>query len=476
MKLFRTPRAAAPALLAGLLLLPSVRPAGQDAEPAPAPSATPSPAPYRHAETVVVQAIRADLETPVTKTDLGPADLQRLDYGQELPFLLQQAPSLTFYSDGGLGSGYSYLSIRGVQQTRVNMTLDGAPLAEPEDSALYFADFAGLAGALDSVQVQRGVGTSTVGTASYGGSINFATVSPAEQPDGAAELGFGSFGSRRGSADAHSGRLAGGLTLYGRGVYQETDGYREHSGVRQRTPFFGAARPGERSLFKLSGFLGKEQAQLAFLASERAVLEENPRDNPLDPAEHDDFGQHLVQAQYTRFLGGSSSVAVQGYYNGAGGWYRIWEDPARTTLLEYGLDWWLAGGLATFGYARGPLNFTYGVHANDFQSRHARERVGLGSDYVNHGHKSEANTFAKLGYDTGRWHLYADAQLRWARFRYEGDVDLGEVSWTFFNPKLGARYDLSPQLGVYASVGRTTREPARMDMLSGEDNATLDYD
>jgi iron complex outermembrane receptor protein len=426
---------------------------------------------------VLVQAIRADRETPVTKTDLDAAELERLDHGQEMPFLLQQTPSLTFYSDGGLGAGYSYLSIRGIQQTRINMTLDGAPLSEPEDSALYFADFAGLAGALDSVQIQRGVGTSTVGTASFAGSINFASVAAADEAAAAAELGLGSYGSRRGSADVHSGRLAGGLALYARGAYQETDGFREQSGVRQRTLFFGAARPGQRSLFKLSGFLGREQAQLAFLASERAALEENPRDNPMDPAERDRFGQDLVQAQYTRFVGGSVSLALQGYYNGAGGWYRIWEDPpARTTLLQYGLDWRLFGGLATFGYARGPLRLTYGVHANDFRSQHARERVGIGSDYRNQGHKSEANTFAKLGYDAGRWHLYADAQLRWASFRYEGDVDLGSVNWTFFNPKVGARYDLSPQLGVYASLGRTTREPARMDMLSGEDNATLPYD
>jgi iron complex outermembrane receptor protein len=472
------PRGARVSALLGVLFVAGVASlAGQEAEPSPAPSASPSAAPYRHAETVLVQAIRADAETPITKTDIGAAELERLDHGQELPFLLQQAPSLTFYSDSGVGAGYSYLSIRGIQQTRVNMTLDGAPLAEPEDSALYFADFAGLAGALDSVQIQRGVGTSTVGTASYGGSINFASVAPAEETAFAAELGLGSFGSQRGSADLHSGRLGGGFTLFGRGIYPETDGFREESGIRQRTLFFGAARPGERSLFKLSGFLGREQAQLAFLASERAVLEQNPRDNPLDPAERDHFGQDLVQAQYTRFLGGSASLAVQGYYNGAGGWYRIWEDPpVRTTLLQYELDWSLVGGLATFGYARGPFNLTYGVHANDFGSTHARQRVGVGPDYENRGHKSEANTFAKLGYDAGRWHLYGDAQLRWARFRYDGDRDLGSVSWTFFNPKLGARYDLSPALGVYASLGRTTREPARMDMLSGEDNATLAYD
>jgi iron complex outermembrane receptor protein len=426
---------------------------------------------------VLVQAIRAERETPVTKTDLDAAELERLDYGQEMPFLLQQTPSLTFYSDGGLGAGYAYFSLRGIHQTRVNMTFDGAPLNEPEDSTLYFVDFGGFAGALDSIQIQRGVGTSTVGTASYGGSVNFASVGPADAPGGEGVLGVGSRGTLRGSADLHSGRLPGGVALYGRGAYQETDGYRAHSGVRQRTLFYGAARPGGRSLFRLSGFSGRENQELAFLASERAVVERDPRDNPLDPAERDRFGQDLVQAQYTRFLGGSASLALQGYYNGAGGWYRLWDDPlVRSRLLEYQLDWQLLGALLTFDYAHGRLRFTGGLHANDFESRHARALVGNGRDYENHGHKSEANGFAKLGYDAGRWHLYADAQLRQARFRYEGDLDLGSVDWTFFNPKLGARYQVSQQLGVYASLGRTEREPARMDMLSGQDNATIPYD
>jgi iron complex outermembrane receptor protein len=471
---------AATCTLVGALFSPSAGlPCAQEPADtaAAAPTPSPSPSPYRHAETVLVQAIRADRETPVTKTDLDAAELERLDHGQEMPFLLQQTPSLTFYSDNGLGAGYSYFSLRGIHQTRVNMTFDGAPLAEPEDSTLYFADFGGFAGALESVQIQRGVGTSTVGTASYGGSVNFESAIPADAVAGAAEIGVGSFGTLRGSADLHSGRLPGDVALYGRAVYQDTDGYRAHSNVRQRSLFYGAQRPGARSLFKLSGFSGREDSQLAFLASERAVLEGDPRDNPLDPAERDRFGQDVAQAQYTRFLGGSASLALQGYYNGAGGWYRIWEDPAtRGSLLEYQLDWRLAGALVTFDYARGRVRFTGGLHANDFESRHARARLEAGRDYENHGHKSEANGFAKLGYDAGRWHLYADAQLRQARFRYEGDQDLGSVRWTFFNPKLGARYQITPRLGAYASLGRAAREPARMDMLAGQDNATLPYD
>ncbi|HYN43268.1 MAG TPA: TonB-dependent receptor, partial [Thermoanaerobaculia bacterium] len=92
------------------------------------------------------------------------------------------------------------------------------------------------------------------------------------------------------------------------------------------------------------------------------------------------------------------------------------------------------------------------------------------------GSKSEANTFAKLTWDSGPWHAYGDAQLRWARFGFEGDLPLGSVSWTFFNPKVGVRRDLAKGLTAYASIGRTTREPARADMLGGQDNPTIPYD
>jgi iron complex outermembrane receptor protein len=431
---------------------------------------------YRISEKVVVQAVRAGERTPVTKKDIGPEEIERLDYGQEMPFLVKQAPSITYYSDSGTGAGYSYLFLRGIPQPRLNLTLDGAPLNEPEDSAFYFSNFADLAGALDSIQIQRGVGTSSVGTASYAGSINFASVAIAGERALAAELGGGSFGSGRGSLAYQTGRL-GSFGFYGRAAYKQTDGFRDHSGVIQRAFYFGATHLGKRSFFKLFGFAGREQTQLAFLAVEKDVLEDDLRANPLTPEERDRFGQNFVQAQYTRLLGSSSSLAVQGYGNWAGGWYRIWEDPpARTALLEYQLDWRLIGGQLTFNHTRDRVRFDYGLNASDFESDHAQDTVGAGANYANRGFKSEVSTFAKLGYDLGRWHLYGDVQLRHASFRYEGGVELGSVDWTFLNPKGGARFDVSPTLGLYLSVGKATREPARADMLAGEDDASMVYD
>jgi iron complex outermembrane recepter protein len=430
---------------------------------------------HRLSEDIVVRAVRADAQTPVTKLDLDSAELARLNFGQEMPVLLKETPSATSYSDAGAGAGYAYLSLRGIQQTRVNMTLDGVPLNEPEDSAVYFTDFGDFASSLSSIQIQRGVGASTVGAASFGGSVNFASVDLAERRQVDGTLGAGSFGTRRGSLAYQSGRFGPGLALYGRGTLQQTDGFREHSGVEQQSTFFALSRQGEASFLKVFGFVGREQTQLAFLASEQSVIESNLRDNPLSPDERDDFGESFIQAKYTHALGAASSLSLQAYSVGASGWYRL-AQTAESGLWQYGLDWRFSGGSASLHHARGATGLTVGVHGYDYASRHTRDVVDGGRDYLNRGHKNEANAFAKLTRDMGRVHAYADAQVRWARFRFEGAQPLGAVDWAFFNPKVGARCDVAHGVALYGSLGRTTREPARSDMLAGEDNPTLPYD
>jgi iron complex outermembrane receptor protein len=432
--------------------------------------------PLRLTDDVVVQAIRAEALAPVTKTDLRREDLERLDYGQEMPVLLKQTPSMTQYSETGVGAGYSYFYLRGIQQTRVNMTLDGVPLNEAEDSTLYFVDFDGLAGSLDSIQVQRGVGTSSVGSAAFAGSVNFESVALSDRRELTALLSAGSFGTYRTAVGGQTGNLGSGLALYGRVLFGGTDGFRDHSGVDQHTVFFGARRQGEHSIFKLFGFSGREKTELAFLAVDKDTLASNLRENPLSTQEKDRFGQDFVQAQWTKVLSASSTLALQGYYNGAQGYYRLFADPVLGPLWQYNLDWRFVGAFLTFNHEQGGLGVSAGVHANDFESQHSRDVVGGSRLYTNHGYKREASGFAKIHYDRGGLRLFGDAQVRHSSFRYEGDLDIGSVGWTFFNPKLGARYALRPSLSVYASLGRTTREPTRSDLFTGEDNPSLAYD
>ena len=442
--------------------------------PAPAPSPSPTPVPIRLSEEVVVQGVRAEERTPVTKTDVERDAIELVNRGQEMPYLLGETPSVNFQSDSGIAAGYAYFNVRGIAETRLNITLDGVPLQDPEDQALYFANFGDFASVVDSVQVQRGVGTSSIGGASYGGSVNFASVGPAQKPTLEAEGGGGSWGSARGSL-ALSAPVGAGFGLYGRFSAQTSDGFRDHSGCDQTTAYFGATRTGERSFFKLFGFSGRERSQLAYLATDQSTLESDLRHNDLTPDEKDHFGQDFVQAQYTWLAGSATTLSAQAYYNGAQGWFRIWDD-GHVDLQQYGIDGHFVGLVLGATHRHGRLGLNWGFHANDFSRDHFMDVVGGSRAYTNNGHKNEVSSFLKATWDQGRTRLWADAQLRYARFEYRGSEPLGSVSWTFFNPKAGVRFEATPGLGLYASAGRMSREPARSDMLNGEDNASVPYD
>ena len=430
--------------------------------------------PVRLSEDVVVQAVRAEERAPVTKTNIDREQIAAVNRGQEMPFILGPTPSTNYNSDNGLASGYSYFNVRGITQTRLNITLDGVPLQDPEDQALFFANFGDFGSAVDSIQIQRGIGTSSYGSASYGGSVNFASVNPGAEPRLQGQLGGGSWGGGRGTI-ALDGPVGGGVALYGRFSAQTTDGFRDRSAVDQRTFYFGATRQSERSLFKLFGFVGREKTKLAYLATEEAILQENLRFNPLPPGEEDDFGQDFVQVQYTRLVGESTTLMAQGYYNGAQGWFRI-QDFASEDLQQFAIDGHLLGVILGATHRSGRLALNWGAHVNDFTRDHSMEIVGGSRQYVNNGSKNEASTFLRATWDAGRAQLWADAQLRYARFEYRGDQDLGSADWTFFNPKVGLRYDASATVGLYAFIGHLSREPARSDMLLGEDNPSLPYD
>jgi iron complex outermembrane receptor protein len=427
-------------------------------------------------ERVVVEAIRADDVVPVTKTNVTREKIRSEYQGQDMPDLLSVAPSITTYSDSGMGTNYSYLTLRGVGQTRINMTLDGVPLNDQAEHALYFNNFTDFAGAIDSMQIQRGVGTSTVGAAAYAGSINFTSMPLASEQELSVFLAGGDFGTRRASVELQSGIMPNGLAIYARAGFNENDGFREHSGVEQHSIYFNAAWFGEETMLKLVSFSGREKTQLSYFAVEPWILEENLRFNPMDEAERDSFGQDFAAFHYSRMISPMTSLVASAYYNGAQGWFDIWDDPfAQSNLLRFEIDQHTLGLLANVNQSLGPVSMTYGIHVNDFEGDHGLTIQGE-EQYLNTGFKSEASAFVKAGWDAGNWHLYGDAQLRRAEFRYEGSVDLESVDWSFFNPKVGARYQLGRGMSLYGSIGKATREPTRLDLLSGEDDATAMHD
>ena len=309
---------------------------------AQAPPAPPAPAadagPVRLSEEVVVQAVRAEERTPVTKTDIGRDAIELVNRGQEMPFLLGATPAVNFQSDTGLAAGYAYFNIRGIGPTRLNVTLDGVPLQDPEDQALYFSNFGDFASVVDSIQVQRGVGTSSVGAASYGGSVNFASVSPADRRGLEAQVGGGSWGTGRGTLAGNSGLLGGAWGLYARALGPDDE----------RLPRALGRRPGHALLRRDA--LGRPLALQALrLLRPRADPARLPRHRRGDARDGPARERALARTRRTASARTSSrrstrtswatstTLMAQAYYNGAQGWFRIW-DGGRENLQQYGID------------------------------------------------------------------------------------------------------------------------------------------
>jgi iron complex outermembrane receptor protein len=425
-------------------------------------------------ERVTVSAVRASNDAPVSRKTLGEKDIAPRYFGQDVPLLLQgPAPSLTSYAETGNYWGYSYIRLRGIDQSRINLTLDGIPLNDPEDQVLYFADFPDLANSLGSVQIQRGVGTSTNGTAAYAGSINMESV-----PLGVAALSGniqaerGSFGSRRYSAEYQSGLMPTRFAWYGRVSSLHTDGYRYHSGVEGKSAFFSAGYFGDRDILKATVVTGTMRDTMAYLAVPVTDLDTNRRLNPLTPRERDGFTERLAALSYTHELTPAATWSTTAYRISAGGDYDVQLD----SLQQFNLDFVWYGATSTFTVQGRGVRFDAGLNGNTYSRDHfAFQHPDLDNPlYFNTGHKQDASGFAKIAYTAGAATLFGDLQARYARFRYTPDAHAGiaerSVDWTFVNPKVGLSYTLSKALSIYGSLGANTREPARSDMFAGFDN------
>ena len=432
---------------------------------------TPTP---RTLEAATITAVRGDATAPVSRAALDEAELERRYFGQELPLLLTTTPSVTAYSDAGSFSGYSYMRLRGIDQTRINITLDGIPLNDPEDHTLYFSNFPDLTNSLRSVELQRGVGTSSNGVASYAGALTLESVSLAgAQRAGELQLERGSFDSGRASVEYATGLLPSRWSFYGRASGQTSDGFRRHSSNRSESFFASTGYYGDRDVLKVVAFGGRARNGLAYLASSAEELASDPRANPLTDAERDDFYQNFASVQYTRLLGMDADVGLTTYGVWSGGDYDVRVDP---DLWNFGLNAGAGGAIATARVRVGALRLQGGAHASGYNRSHfAAVRPDIDARlYDNTGVKTEASGFVKATYDIGGVSLLGDLQIRSAAFRYEPDANAGvdgqRIDWSFVNPKVGVTWQASRATRLYASYGRNGREPTRNDMFAGFDN------
>ena len=433
-------------------------------------------------EGVIVRAVRANGTAPIAQTTISTRTIERRSYAQDVPMmLLGTTPSLTAHSESGTNWGYSYLRLRGMDQSRINLSIDGIPLNDPEDQVFYFANFADLAASLGSVQVQRGVGTSGAGTASFAGSVNFETKPVFGVPrQAAAEVQMGSFGAHRLMLEANSGPMAKGFAASARLSALRTNSYRRNAGVEGISGLGQVAWLGSRDVVKLMYLGGRLRDTLSYLAVPVDELERDRRINPLTPEEQDRFSQHLISLSHTRQLGAGVQYASTLYRVSADGNYDVRFD--STTIGNYALDFTWYGVTSAVNIAHGGLRVSAGLNANTYARDHiAYVRPDLQTaTYFNTGHKRDGSLFTKLALARGRVTWFADLQLRRAAFRYTPDDSAGfgsdepSTSWTFLNPKIGVTYGVRPKVDLFASVGRTTREPTRSDIFGGNDDISRD--
>jgi iron complex outermembrane recepter protein len=424
-------------------------------------------------EGVTVSALRGGSSAPISADVVTRSQIAARSFGQEPPLLLANTPSFTSYAEQGGYSGYSYIRLRGIDQTRINLTLDGIPLNDPEDEVFYFADLPGLMGDIQSVQIQRGVGTSTNGTASYGGSINFESTSLTGTPAGGhVELGTGAWNTVRGSADYATGLMSNRLAFYARGSDQTTDSYREHAGDQSHSAFVSGGYFGDRNILKVTAIAGREHSQLAYDAAPESTLVRDRRFNPLSPNERDDFQEALASVDYTHLINSRSSLSTTVYGVEATGYY----DVIYGQTDRYHLDFWWNGVMSTYRYQGDRLHVDAGIYGANYHRDHydytfpdLTHRV-----YSNRGIKREASAYVKATYDVGPVTLFGDVQGRYAWWRYvpdrNADIAAQSISWAFLNPKAGLTYHVAPAVDLYASYGVNGREPARNDILAGFDN------
>src|SRR5579872_3075489 len=213
---------------------------------------------------VEVRALRAGEKAPFTKTDLTKQQIERLNIGQDLPFLLDQTPSVVINSDAGNGVGYTGIYIRGTDDSRINMTLNGIPYNDAEEQAIFFVDLPDFASSVNSIQIQRGVGTSSNGAGAFGATINFSINEFNEKPYGELNNSFGSFNTWKNTIKAGSGLIDGHFTIDARLSRISSNGYIDRASSNLKSFYFSTAWYGKNSSLRLNIISGTEKTYQAW--------------------------------------------------------------------------------------------------------------------------------------------------------------------------------------------------------------------
>lgn len=426
----------------------------------------------------IVITYQANKRTPITFQNLYSKDIKEKSVGQEPSFLLSETPSITNYSDAGNSQGYSYYRLRGIDQTRINMTLDGVPLNEPEDQGAYFSNYPDIFNSVSKIQIQRGVGTSKNGMASYGGSIQLFSPNLADSTKTTLGFGYGSFNSLRMFGEYNSG-IKNRKALYVRASQIYSDGYKYHSSNNSQSVFLSGGLFYEKSIWKLNFLAGQQKNQLAWLGVSDSLINRDRRTNKNSEQEKDRFFQTLTQLKNTWKISSTSTLETSMYYNYLKGYYDFDFNnflglPSTDELYKYAFQSHFVGFFSNYAYSNKQFNLTTGIHGNTYNRQHTGSEKTLGQLYQNKGYKNEISAFTKVDYTKNWLTFFADVQYRYVNFDYKGSVMLPKLNWNFINPKAGFSTSINQNYSFYYSVGFTGREPTRNDIFGGNDDLLAD--
>jgi Outer membrane cobalamin receptor protein len=214
---------------------------------------------YYGLEQIIVSSVKLEKEAPFSFSEIKRATIKKINLGQDVPMLLQRAPSVVAHSDAGNGIGYTYLRIRGSDQTRINVTVNNIPINDSESHQVFWVNMPDIASSSSSIQIQRGVGNSNNGAGAFGASVNIQTTNTSRDPYVDLAVSGGSFGAQKYTLSASSGLLNDKFVLEGRGSYLQSDGYVDRASAELQSYYLSASYLSENSVLKLVHFGGDER-------------------------------------------------------------------------------------------------------------------------------------------------------------------------------------------------------------------------
>jgi iron complex outermembrane receptor protein len=456
-------------------------------------------------ENIEISSIRAADMAPFTKTNIVKKEIEKINLGQDLPFILNQTPSVVVNSDAGNGIGYTGIRIRGSDASRVNVTINGIPYNDAESQGTFFVDLPDIVSSLNSIQVQRGVGTSSNGAGAFGGTINLSTNEINKEMYAELNNSYGSFNSWKNTIKTGSGLLGNHFTTDSRLSLINSNGYIDRAKSKLESFYVSSAYIDKNSSLRLNILSGKEKTYQAWYGVPESYLDSNRTYNPAGTEkpgspytnETDNYTQTHYQLFYNRKISSGVSFNTALFLTRGKGYYE--EYRAQQSFVDYGLppyingtdtltstdlirrlwlDNYFYGGIFSIQLKKNKTHFTFGGGWNEYDGRHydvviwAREGFPKDFKYTDlPANKSDLNLYAKLLQTFGSgFSAFIDAQGRFVNYDIHGfksnpGININK-NYSFFTPKAGISFNKN-NYQVYLSYSVGAKEPNRDDFEAG---------